>query len=46
MKEGNIKYHYPLKKGMEHYPRKRMKVPFDTIMRTDYDVDTSSLDDT
>ena len=25
MKEGNIKYQFPLKKGMEHFPRKRMK---------------------
>ena len=46
MKEGNIKYQFPLKKGMEHFPRKRMKVPFDSIMRTNYDVDTSSLDNT
>ena len=46
MKEGNIKYQFPLKKGVEHFPRKRMKVPFDSIMRTNYDVDTSSLDNT
>ncbi|KAK1618296.1 hypothetical protein QYE76_023813 [Lolium multiflorum] len=46
MKEGNIKYQFPLKKGMEHFPRKRMKYPFDSIMRTNYDVDTSSLDNT
>ncbi|KAK1642840.1 hypothetical protein QYE76_060645 [Lolium multiflorum] len=46
MKEGNIKYQFPLKKGMEHFPRKRMKLPFDSIMRTNYDVDTSSLDNT
>ena len=25
MREGNIKYHFPLKKGMEHFPRKRKK---------------------
>ncbi|KAK1667973.1 hypothetical protein QYE76_056132 [Lolium multiflorum] len=46
MKEGNIKYQFPLKKGMEHFPRNRMKLPFDSIMRTNYDVDTSSLDNT
>ena len=46
MKEGNIKYQFPLKKGMEHFPRKRMKLPFDSIIRTNYDVDTSSLDNT
>ncbi|KAK1612797.1 hypothetical protein QYE76_036470 [Lolium multiflorum] len=44
MREGNIKYQYPLKKGMEHFPRKRMKLPFDSIIRTSYDVDASSLD--
>ncbi|KAK1696756.1 hypothetical protein QYE76_013453 [Lolium multiflorum] len=44
MKEGNIKYQFPLKKGMEHFPRKRMKFPFDSIIRTNYDVDASSLD--
>ena len=46
MKEGNIKYQFPLKKGMEHFPRKRMKLPFDSIIRTSYDVDASSLDNT
>ena len=44
MKEGNIRYQFPLKKGMEHFPRKRMKMPFDSIIRTNYDVDVSSLD--
>jgi len=46
MKEGNIKYQFPLKKGMEHFPIKRMKIPFDSIARTNYDVDASSLDNT
>jgi hypothetical protein len=26
MKEGSIKYHFSLKKGMEHFPRKRKKL--------------------
>ena len=30
--------------GMEHFPRKRNKSPFDSIIRTNYDVDASSLD--
>jgi hypothetical protein len=34
MKEGNIKYQFPLKKGMEHFPEKRMKSPYDSIIRT------------
>ena len=46
MKEGNIKYQFPLKKGMEHFPTKRMKLPYDSIIRTNYDVDASSLDNT
>ena len=46
MKEGNIKYQFPLKKGMEHFPRKRMKLHFDSIIRTSYDVDASSLENT
>jgi hypothetical protein len=44
MKEGNIKYQFPLKRGMEYFPRKRMKLPFDYIIRTNYDVDASSPD--
>ena len=44
MREGNIKYQFPLKKGMEHFPRKRMKLPFDSIIRTSYDVDAYTLD--
>ena len=44
MKEENIKYQFPLKKCMDHFPRKRMKLPFDSIIRTSYDFDASSLD--
>ncbi|KAK1681229.1 hypothetical protein QYE76_042077 [Lolium multiflorum] len=44
MREGNIRYQFPLKKGMEHFPRKRMTLPFDSIIRTSYDVDASTLD--
>ena len=42
MKEGTIRYQFPLQKGMEHFPRKRMKQPFDSIIRTNYFVDGSS----
>ena len=31
MRVGNIKFKFPLKKGMEHFPRKRIKKPFDSI---------------
>jgi hypothetical protein len=46
IKEGTIRYQFPLKKGMEHFPRKRNKLPFDSIIRTNYDVDASSLENT
>ena len=45
MREGNIKYQFPLKKGMEHFPRKRMK-PFDSIVRVSHDFNVSTLDNT
>jgi hypothetical protein len=28
MKEGTIKYQFPLKKGMEHFPRKEKEITF------------------
>src|SRR4051812_16853687 len=43
MKEGNIKFQFPLKKGMEHFPRKKIKLPFESITRTSYSL---SLDKT
>ena len=46
MKEGNIKYQFPLKKGMEHFPRNRMKSSYDSIIRTNYFADASSLGNT
>ena len=46
MKEGNIKYQFPLKKGMEHFPRKRMNSSYDSIIRTNYYADASSLGNT
>src|ERR1041384_6442955 len=27
MKEGTVRFQFPLKKGMEHFPRKKMNVP-------------------
>ena len=40
MKEGNIKFQFPLKKGMEHFPRKKIKLPFESIMRATYGLPT------
>src|SRR3954467_5287159 len=36
MKEGNIKFQFPLKKGMEHFPRKNIKFPFESVTRASY----------
>ena len=36
MKEGNIKFQFPLKKGMEHFPRKKVKLPFESVTRASY----------
>jgi hypothetical protein len=44
MKEGTIKYQFPLSKGMEHFPRKRNKLLFDSILTANYDLNASSLD--
>jgi hypothetical protein len=44
MKEGTIIYQFPLKKGMEHFPRKIKKFLFDSILRANYELDASSLD--
>ena len=37
MKEGNIRFQFPLKKGMEHFPRKKVKLPYESIMRATYE---------
>jgi hypothetical protein len=44
MREGTIKYQFPLKKGMEHFPKKINKVVFDSILRANYELDALSLD--
>ena len=36
MKEGNIRFQFPLNKGMEHFPRKNIKLPFESITRASY----------
>ena len=36
MKEGNIKFQLPLRKGMEHFPRTRIRPPYESIMRSSY----------
>jgi hypothetical protein len=46
MKEGTIKYQFPLKKGMEHFPRKRKKLLSDSILRANYELNALSLENT
>jgi hypothetical protein len=43
MKEDTIKYQFPLKKGMEHLPRNRKKLLYDSILRVNYELDASSF---
>ena len=33
MKEGNIRFQFTLRKGMEHFNRKKIKFPYESIMR-------------
>ena len=37
MKEGNIKFQFPLRKGMEHFPKTRIKPPYESILRASYE---------
>ena len=39
MKEGNIKFQLPLNKGMEHFPRKNIKLPFESVTRASYSLE-------
>ena len=41
MKEGNIRFQFPLRRGMEHFPRKRKKLPFESIIRASYALDVA-----
>ena len=36
MKEGNIKFQFPLTKGMEHFSGTRIRPPYESIMRASY----------
>ena len=38
MKEGNIRFQFPLRKGMEYFPRKKVKLPYEYIMRANYEL--------
>ena len=36
MKEGNIKFQFPLRKSMEHFPRTGINPPYESIIRAPY----------
>ena len=40
MKEGNIRFQFLLRKGMEHFPRKKIKLPYESIVRATYGLPT------
>ena len=40
MKEGNIRSQFPLRKGMENFPRKQIKIPYESIMIATYGLPT------
>ena len=40
MKEGNIRSQFPLSKCMEHFHRKKIKFPYESIMRATYGLHT------
>ena len=42
MKEGNIRFQFQLRKGMEHLPRDKIKLPYDSIMRATYELNTKA----
>ena len=44
MRVRNIKFQFPLKKGMEHFPRKRIKKPFDSIGKPKSDSESGTID--
>ena len=39
IKEGIIRFQFTLKKGMEHFPRKKIKLLFESAVRTSYSFD-------
>ena len=44
MKEGNIRFQFPLRKGMEHFPRKKIRLPYESMMRAIYGLSTKDDD--
>ena len=40
MKEGNIRFKFPLKKGMEHFTRNKIRLPYESMIRATYSLST------
>ena len=40
MKEGNIRFQFPFRIGMEHFYRKKIKLPYESTMRATYGLPT------
>ena len=40
IKRGNIRFQFSLRKGMEHFPRKKIKLLYESIMRATYGLPT------
>ena len=38
MKEENTRFQFPLRKGMENFPRNKTKLPYESIMRATYEL--------
>ena len=36
MKEGTIRFQFPLKKGMKHFPQKKIKLPYESVTWASY----------
>ena len=46
MKEGTIKYKFSFKKGIEHFPMRKEKLPYSTPLKARFDVNASSFENT
>ena len=42
--KGNIRFQFPLRKGMEHFPRKKIRLPYESTMRATYGLSTKDDD--
>ena len=39
IKEGNIRFQFPPKKGIEHFPRNKIMLPFECVTRASYSLE-------